>query len=120
MLRESKIFSSLLRAQNLCSSRGFVKISASCILVLTRLRVISPLASWSLRKWCLMSMCFVLEWFMGLFASLIEHSLSHKGGILLNSQPKCLNVRVIHSSCAQQAPAATYSALAVDRATKFC
>jgi hypothetical protein len=29
-------------------------------------------------------------------------------------------VNLIQSSCAQEAPAATYSASAVDRATKFC
>ena len=34
-LRESMIFSSLLKAQNLDSSRGFVKILASYFLVLT-------------------------------------------------------------------------------------
>lgn len=34
-LRESKIFSSHRNAQNLFSSRGFVKISASCFSVLT-------------------------------------------------------------------------------------
>ena len=80
-LRESKIFSSLLRKQNLCSSRGFVKISASCLSVLTWLKAISPLASWSLRKWCLMSMCLVLECWTGLLASLMELLLSHKRGI---------------------------------------
>jgi hypothetical protein len=47
-------------------------------------------------------------------------SLSHKSGILLNLQPKSLKVNLIQSSCAQQAPAATYSASAVDRATEFC
>ena len=34
-LRESRIFSSLRKAQNLVSSRGLVKISASCFSVLT-------------------------------------------------------------------------------------
>ena len=82
-LRESKIFSSLLKAQNLYSSRGLVKISASCLSVLTCHKAISPLASWSRKKWCLISMCFVLECCTGLFASLIELSLSHKSGILL-------------------------------------
>ena len=118
-LRESKIFSLLLKAQNLCSSSGLVKISACCLSVLTWLKAISPLVSWSLRKWCLMSMCLVLEWFTWLFASLIALSLSHKSRILLNLQPKSLKVNRIQSSCAQQVPAATYSASAVDRATEF-
>ena len=93
--------------------------SASCFSVLRWLNAISPLASWSHKKWCLMSMCLVLEWFTGLFASLIALSLSHKSRILLNLQPKSLKVNRIQSSCAQQVPAATYSALAVDRATEF-
>ena len=49
-LRESRIFSSLRKAQNLDSSRGLVKISASCFSVLTWQILISPLASWSLKK----------------------------------------------------------------------
>ena len=119
-LRESKIFSSLLKAQNLCSSRGLVKISASCHSVLTWRKAISPLASWSRKKWCHISMRFVLECCTGLLASLMALSLSHKSGILLNPQPKSLKVRFIHKSWAQQAPAATYSASAVDKATGFC
>jgi hypothetical protein len=65
-------------------------------------------------------MCLVLEWFTGLLASLIALSLSHKSGILLKLQPKSLKVNLIQSSCAQQTPAATYSASAVDKATEFC
>jgi hypothetical protein len=64
-------------------------------------------------------MWFVQECCTRLFASLIALSLSHKSGILLNSQPKSLNVYFIHKSWAQQAAAATYLALAVDKATEF-
>jgi hypothetical protein len=63
------------------------------------------------------SMRLVLEWFTRLLASLIALLLLHKSKILLNLQPKTLKVNLIQSSCAQQAPAAAYSALAVDRAT---
>ena len=118
-LRESMIFSSLLKAQNLDSSRGLVKISANCFSVLTWWMTISPLASWSLKKWCRMSMCFVQEWFTRLFANLMALSLSHKSGILVNSHLKSFNVCFIQSSWAQQASAATYSASAVDKATEF-
>jgi hypothetical protein len=117
---ESKIFSSLLKAQNISSSRGFVKISVSCLSMLTWLKAISPLVSWSLMKWCLMSMCFDLECFTGLLASLMALALTHKSGTLLNLQPKSLKVSLIQSSWAQQAPAATYSASVVERATEFC
>ena len=84
-LRESKIFNSLLRKQNIVSSRGFVKISTSWFSVFTCDNSISPFASWSLRKWCLISICLVLECCTGLLASLIALSLSHSNGILLNS-----------------------------------
>src|SRR5579859_5982594 len=67
-----------------------------------------------------MSMCFVREWFTGLFTNLMALSLSHKRGIFVCSQPKSLRVCFIQSSWAQQAPAATYSASAVDKATLFC
>ena len=119
-LRESKIFSSFLKAQNLRSSSGFVKISANCLSVLTWRNEISPLVSWSLKKWCLLSMCFVLECWTGLLASLMALSLSHIRGIFVNSHPKSLKVCFIHKSWAQQAPVATYSASAVDKATEFC
>ena len=119
-LRESSIFSSLRKAQNLDSLRGFVKISASCISVLTWWISISPLVSWSLKKWCWMSMCLVLEWLTGLLASFMALSLSHKSGILVKRHPKSWRVYLIQSGWAQHAPTATYSASTVERATQFC
>ena len=67
-----------------------------------------------------MSMCLVLECYTGLLASLMALSLSHKRGIFLYSQQKSLKVYLIQSSWAQQAPAATYSASAVDNAMEVC
>jgi hypothetical protein len=49
-LRESKTFSSLRNLQNLFSSKGLVKISASWFSVLIWYISISPLYWWSLRK----------------------------------------------------------------------
>jgi hypothetical protein len=46
------ILSSLLSSRDLLSSRGLVKISASCSLVLTCEITMSPLMAWSLQKWC--------------------------------------------------------------------
>ena len=119
MLWESSIFSSLLKAQNLDSSRGLMKILASCFSVLTWRILISPLVSWSLKKWCWMSMCLVLEWLMGLLANFMALSLSHKSGIFVKWHPKSWRVCLIQSSWAQHAPAATYSASAVEKATQF-
>jgi hypothetical protein len=55
------ILSSLLSSQNLLSSRGLVKISVSCSLVLTCEITMSPLMTYSLKKWCRISMCLILE-----------------------------------------------------------
>ena len=118
-LWESSIFNSLRKAQNLNSSRGLVKISASCFSVITWRILISPLVSWSL-KWCWMSMCSVLEWLTGLFASFMALSLSHKSGILVKWHPKSWRVYLIQSSWAQHTLAATYSASTVEMATQFC
>jgi hypothetical protein len=49
-LRESKSFSSLRNLQNLCLSKGLVKISASWFSVLIWNISISPLCWWSLKK----------------------------------------------------------------------
>ena len=114
-LQESRIFSSLRKAQNLDSSRGLVKISASCFLVLTWWFLIFPLASWSLKKWCRMSMCLVLEWLTGLLANFMAFLLSHKSGILVKWHPKSWRVCFIQSSLAQHTSTATYSASAVER-----
>ena len=81
--------------KNLDLSRGFVKISASCFSVLTWRILISPLILWSLKKWWQMSMCLVLEWLTGLFASLMALSLSHNNGILVKWHPKSWRVCLI-------------------------
>ena len=97
-----------------------MKISASCFSVITWRILISPLVSWSLKKWWRMSMCLVLEWLTGLFASLMALLLSHNNGILVKRHPKSRRVCLIQSSWAQHALVAMYSASAVERATQFC
>ena len=120
MLEKSRMFNSFLSLQNLFSSSGLVKISASWSSVPTLSMHISPFCWWSLMKWCLMSMCLVLECWTGLLVILIALSLSHSNGTLLRWIPKSLNVDLIHNNCAQQLPALIYSASAVERATLFC
>jgi hypothetical protein len=46
-------------------------------------------------------------------------SLSHSNGTCLNLIPKSFKVAFIQRICAQQLPAAMYSALAVESATLF-
>jgi hypothetical protein len=116
-LRESKTFSLLRNLQKVFSSNGLVKISASWFSVLIWYTSISPFCWWSLRKWCRMSMCLVRLCSIGLSAMRIALSLSHRSGTLLRLYPKSRRVCLIQSSCAQHCPAATYLALAVDRAT---
>jgi hypothetical protein len=57
-------------------SRGLVKISASWSCVGTCIKAIFPFSTLSLRKWYLTSMCFVLEWSTGFFATLVALVLS--------------------------------------------
>ena len=59
-LDHKEITSSCLLIPINCSSlRGFVKMSANWSLVLTNSSVMSPFCAWSLRKWCLISICLV-------------------------------------------------------------
>ena len=51
--------SCLLISTNCFSLRGFVKISTSKSFVLTNSSVMSPFCAWSLRKWCLISICLI-------------------------------------------------------------
>jgi hypothetical protein len=98
-------------------SRGLVKISASWSCVGTWIKVIFPFSTLSLKKWYLTSMCFVLEWSTGFFATLMALVLSHWSGIWVYSSPKSLMVYVIQRSWKKQLAAATYSASVVDWAT---
>ena len=53
--------SCLLISTNCYSLRGFVNVSANWSFVLTKSSVMSPFCAWSLRKWCLISICLFLE-----------------------------------------------------------
>jgi hypothetical protein len=81
------------------------------------MKVIFPFSTLSLRKWYLTSMCFVLEWSTGFFATLMALVLSHWSGTWVYSSPKSIMVYVIQRSWEQQLVAATYSASVVDWAT---
>jgi hypothetical protein len=101
-------------------SRGLVKISASWSCVVTRIKVIFYFSTLSLRKWYLTSMCLVLEWSTGFFATLMALVLSHWSGTWVYFSSKSLMVYVIQRSWEQQLAAATYSASVVDWATPEC
>jgi hypothetical protein len=101
-------------------SRGLVKISASWSCVGTWIKVILHFSTLSLRKWYLTSMCLVLEWSTGFFATLIALVLSHWSGTRVYSSPKSHMVYVIQRSWEQQLVVATYSASVEDCATLNC
>jgi hypothetical protein len=96
---------------------GLVKISASWSCMGTWIKVIFPFSTLSLRKWYLTSMCLVLEWSTGFFATLMALVLSHWSGTWVYTSPKSLVVYVIQRSWEQQLAAATCSASVVDWAT---
>jgi hypothetical protein len=101
-------------------SRGLVKISVSWSCVGTWIKAIFPFSTLSLRKWYLTSMCLVLEWSTGFFATLMALVLSHWSGTQVYSSPKSLMVYEIQRSWEQQLASATYSASVVDWATLDC
>ena len=65
---KSMMFSSFLNLQNRDSSKGLVNISAYWSSVQIPSILISPLFTWSLRKWWRISICLVLECWTGLVA----------------------------------------------------
>jgi VanZ family protein len=76
--------SSLLNLQNQVSSKVLVKISANWSSVLTPFITISPLLTWSLRKWWRISICLVLlcwTWFVAIFTAL-SFSLHNRRGFV--------------------------------------
>jgi hypothetical protein len=101
-------------------SRGLVKISASWSCVGTWIKVTFPFSTLSHRKWYLTSMCFVLEWSIEFFATLVALVLSHWSGTWVYSSPKSLMVYVIQRSWEQQLAVATYYASVVDWPTLDC
>jgi hypothetical protein len=78
---------------------------------------LSFLSTLSLRKWYLTSMCLVLEWSTGFFATLMALVLSRWCGTWVYSSPKSLMAYEIQRSWEQQLAAATYSASIVDWGT---
>ena len=77
----------------------------------------SPFCAWSLRKWCLISICLVLECCIGTLMALV---LSHFIGTYSKDKLKLLRVCFIQKICAQQKPTTMYSPSIVDKATEFC
>jgi hypothetical protein len=69
------------KSTNVAWSRGFVKMSASWSWVGTWLNTMVLFSTLSLKKWYLTSICLVLEWSTGFFATLMALVLSQRSGI---------------------------------------
>ena len=116
----SKIPSSLRILRKGSDGNGFVKISASWSLVSTYSKDTTFFSTWSLRKWCRISMCLVLECKTWFFVRLIALVLSHLIGTQPSFKSYSRSCCLVHKIWEQQLPAATYSASAVERATLCC
>ena len=103
---------------NWSTPRGLVKISASWCWVGTNCTLTSFFWTWSLMKWCLTSMCFVLVCWTGFLARLMVLVLSQRMGASGNSKPRSLSWFFSHSTWAQQLAAAMYSASVDDKDTQ--
>ena len=95
-------------------------MSASCESVSTNLISQSPLWIWSLMKWCLISISFVLEGMIGLLVRLMALVLSHLKGICSKCKPKLESYCLSHHICPRQLLATMYSRSVVDKATHAC
>ena len=83
----SNIPSSVLSLLNLSLANGFVKKFVNWFSVLTNLISQSPFCTWSRMKWCLISICLVLECCIGFLVKLIALALSQYKGTLLTLTP---------------------------------
>ena len=120
MLDPCKMPSSFLIKKNLSLASGLVKMSTSwCSLSINSMQQ-SPFETWSLRKWCLISICLVLEFMTGFLVRLIALVLSYFKGIWSRITPNSSSYCFIQRLWAQQLPAAIYSAFVVDNATQAC
>jgi len=80
----------------------------------------SPFDIWSLWKWCLISICLVLECMTRFLDRLIALVLSHFKGMWLRITPKFSSYCFIQRLWEQQLPAIIFYASAVDSATQAC
>ena len=112
--------SSSLFLSNWSLASALVNISAICFFVEQKFIEIQPFSTLSLRKWCRMSICFVLFCWHGFLAILIALVLSQKIGMHPVSTQRSLSCCRIHNNWAQHEATATYSASAVDMATECC
>ena len=105
---------------NLDRDSPFVKASARLSWVVTRSTIISPEATFSRTKWCLIAMCFVRAWNSGFWMSFIAELLSMTIKISATDNsgiPSSFNRLRIHTAFLIASLAIMYFASQLERAT---
>lgn len=85
---------------NTSPDKGSVKMSVNWSSNLQNSNSTLPFSTLYLRKWCLISICFVLKCQTGILEILVAHVLSQRMRTLLNSIPKSFIRVFIHNNCA--------------------
>jgi len=114
------IFNLVRINSNRLFSNDFVNMFASWFSESMNWIITSPFWTWSLIKWCWISICFALECIIGFFVRFMALVLSHLILVHDSSIPKSLSCCRIHKIWEQQLPRATYFSSAVERATVLC
>lgn len=101
--------------------RAFINISAIWSFIEIYSSFTSFSMTFSLKKWYLIDICFVLEYITRFFQMLIAFVLSQKMEIGSSyTIVISFNVCFIHRTCVQQDATTIYLALVVDKETKSC
>ena len=110
-----------LRHSNFSLGKGFVNMSTICSFFSTYSSLMFFSVTYSLIKWNLMGMCFVLECITGFLDIFIALVLSQNIGMGSSYFTwMSSNVCVIQMTCVQHAATAIYYASSVDRDTEDC
>jgi len=102
---------------NLSLASGLVKKSANSFSDPINLISQTPLLTCSLMKWCIIFICFVIDWWIGFFTRFIALVLSQDSGIFVTLRPKSLSYCLSQEIWAQQLPTTMYSTSVIERAT---
>lgn len=99
---------------------ALVKMPAIWLAVLQKTILINPFSTLSIKKWCRTLICLVLLCWTGFFVILTALVLSQYNGTQSERMSKFSRCCLIHKSYAQHDATATYSTLALEKATEFC
>lgn len=110
----------VLMKKKFSSGRVLVQISSNWLDEGTNSIMQSSFLTWSLIKWCLISICFVRKRSIVFLVSFIKLVLSHLIRTVLILVHQSLNYCFIQITCIQQLPVTVYSTSAVDNVKLSC